>query len=87
MVEALADARRHHKERLHNNQPEWTRGSRGAQQEAMARLELEVPLDRRRQHDERQHDNQPDKRCKGGAMRDGGAMRGRGAGRQQAAVA
>ncbi len=30
MAEALADARRHHKERLHDNQPEWERHERGA---------------------------------------------------------
>ncbi len=31
VVEALADARHHHEERLHNNQLEWMRAMRGAQ--------------------------------------------------------
>ncbi len=73
--ESLADTRHHHEERLHDNQPAWTRGTRGTQQEAMAQQELEAPVDRRDQHDERQHNNQPDKRHKRGLMRGGGAMR------------
>jgi hypothetical protein len=51
VAEALADARHCHKERLHDNQPEWMRGTRGAQQES------EAPADGRRWHDERQCNN------------------------------
>jgi hypothetical protein len=40
VAEVLADARPHHKERLHDNQPEWTRCTRGAQQEGTAQREL-----------------------------------------------
>jgi hypothetical protein len=54
VAEALADARCHHKERLHDNQPEWRRCTRGAQQEATAQQELEAPADGRHWHDERQ---------------------------------
>ncbi len=43
MAEALADARRRHEERVHDNQPEWTRGTRGAQEETTARRESESP--------------------------------------------
>ncbi len=80
VAEALVDARRHHKERLHDNQPEWTRGMRGMQQEATARWESEALADGRRWRDERRRDNQLDKRHKGGAMRGGGALRGGDAG-------
>ncbi len=80
MAEALADARRHHEERLYNNQPEWTRGMRGMQPEAAAQQELEVPAHGRHQHDERQCSSQPDKRHERGTMRGSGAMRGGGGG-------
>ncbi len=53
VAEALADARRHHKEMLHNNQPEWMRGMRGAQQEATVQQELEALADRRHWCDKR----------------------------------
>ncbi len=43
----LADVRHCHEERLHDNQPEWTRGTRGAQQEAMVQQELEALTDGR----------------------------------------
>jgi hypothetical protein len=92
VAEELADMRRHHEERLHNNQPEWTRGTRGAQQEALVQQELGALADRRRQCDERQHNNQLEKRCKrgtlrgGGAMRGNSAMRGKGAGGWEAAT-
>jgi hypothetical protein len=76
VAEVLADTRRHHKERLHDNQPEWARGMRGLQQEALA--------DGRRWHDKRQCNNQPDKMRKGDVMRGGGVMMGGGAGRREA---
>ncbi len=40
VAEALADARNYHEERLHNNQPEWTRGIIGVQPDAMAQQVL-----------------------------------------------
>jgi hypothetical protein len=83
VAEALADVRRHCEERLHNNQPEWTRGMRGVQLEAMLQRESEVPADGRHWRDERQRNNQPDKRHETGAMRGGGVMRGGGAGGQE----
>ncbi len=78
VAEALADTRRRHEERLHNNQPEWMRGTRRVQPEAMVQQELEAPLDVRCWDDERQRDNQLNKRHKKGAVRGGGAMRGGG---------
>ncbi len=85
MAEAPADARCHHKEMLHDNQPEWTRGMRGAQQEATTRQES-AQADGRHRRDDRNRDNQLDKRREGGAMRGGGALRGGGAGGREAAV-
>ncbi len=52
VAEALAEVRGRHEERLHNNQPEWTAGTRGMQPEATARQESEAPADRRHRHDE-----------------------------------
>ncbi len=86
VAEALADARRHHEERLHDNQPEWMRGTRGVQPKGMAQQESEALADWRRWRDERQSDKQLDKRHERSAMRGGGAMRGRGAGRQEVAA-
>ncbi len=86
MAEVLADARHHHEERLHNNQPQWTRCTRGAQQEAMVRQESEAPADGRHRRDERQRNNKPDKRHEGGTMRGSGALRGGGAGGGEAAA-
>jgi hypothetical protein len=69
-----------------DNQPEWTKGTRGVQQEAMAQQESEALVYGRRRHDERQRDNQLHKCHERGTMRGGGAMRGRGAGIQEAAA-
>ncbi len=80
----LAEARRRKEERLHDNQPEWTKVMRGVQPEMMARQELEAPVDRRCWRDERQCNNQPDKRHKRGAMRGGSTMRGGGTGGHEA---
>jgi hypothetical protein len=44
-----------------DNQPEWTRGKRGVQQEARVQQECEAPADGRHRRDERRHDNQPEK--------------------------
>jgi hypothetical protein len=86
LAEVLADVRHLNEERLHNNQPEWTRGTRGMQPEAMAQRDLEAPAVGRHWRDERQGNNHLDKRHKRGAMSGSSAMRGRGAGRWEAAV-
>ncbi len=86
VAEALAGARCHHEERLHNNQPEWMRGMREVQPEATAWWDSEAPADGRHRCDERQRNNQLDKIHKRGAMRGSGAMRGRGAGGREVAV-
>jgi hypothetical protein len=80
VAEALADARHHPKKRLHDNQLDWTRFTRGAQLEVMVRREPQAPVDGRQRCDERQRNNQPDKRREGGMMRGSTGLRGRGTG-------
>jgi hypothetical protein len=86
VAEALADVRHCHEKRLHNNQPEWTRGMRGVQQKVMAQQESEALADGRCWRDERQRNNRADTRHKRGMMRDSSAMRDRGAGRWEVAA-
>jgi hypothetical protein len=83
VAEALADPRQCHEERLHDNQPEWTRCMRGEQRKAMVQRESEALIDGRCRRDERQCDNHLDKRHKRGVMRGSGAMRSGGAGGQE----